>query len=357
MKAKLIPLFLAKPGMIVAEDVYTIDNKLVIPKNTIITDKIITKLKFYRIIDIYISIPEPVKENHIKASYSEKIKKSQEFKDLHIEINTVTTGLKSNLNNIIAKDKEVNASEMIDQVDVIIAHCRNGIHLFDMLHCMRESDDLTYIHSLNVALISNILGRWLKLSKEDLDILTLGGLLHDIGKLLIPPKILLKNSTLTDSEYSIIKTHPIRGYQLMSKKGLNKHVLNAILMHHERCDGSGYPSGLKDSRIDPFAKIIAIADVYDAMTSSRVYRAALCPFEAISIFETEGLQKYDPHYIMTFLEEIVQSYIGNQVRLSNKQIGEIVMINKQALSKPVVQVGDKFIDLSKDHSVSIEAIL
>lgn len=342
--------------MIIAEDVYTIDDKLVIPKNTVITDKIITKLKFYRIIDINITIPEPAKENHIKASYSEKIKKSQEFKDFHVEINTVTSGLKNNLNNIITKDNEVNASEMINQVDEIVSHCRNGIHLFDMLHCMRESDDLTFLHSLNVALISNILGRWLKLSKEDLDILTLGGLLHDVGKLMIPPKILFKDTSLTETEYSIIKTHPIRGYQLMAKKGLNKHVLNAILMHHERCDGSGYPSSLNGPRIDPFAKIIAIADVYDAMTSSRVYRAALSPFEAISIFEKEGLQKYDPHYIMTFLEEIVQSYLGNQVRLSNKQVGEIVMINKQALSKPVIQVGDKFIDLSKDQSVSIEAI-
>jgi HD-GYP domain-containing protein (c-di-GMP phosphodiesterase class II) len=129
-------------------------------------------------------------------------------------------------------------------------------------------------------------------------------------------------------------------------------------MHHERFDGSGYPSNLRGSEIEDFAKIIAIADVYDAMTATRCYREPLCPFEAIRIFEDEGLQKYDPRFIMTFLENVVSSYINNRVVLSNGIIGDIVFINKMFLSKPIVRTEDgDFIDLSKERGLGILAIL
>jgi HD-GYP domain-containing protein (c-di-GMP phosphodiesterase class II) len=350
---------MAEAGMIIAEDVYTVDNRLIIPKNTAITDKIITRLKFYKINDISIAITEvqPMVTTHIKVNYSETIKSSNEFKKFNNKYDKLIYDLKSQLLNTISQKVPIDTSLLLNQIKSIVAESRNGIHLFDILHCMPESDDITYIHSLNVALISNVLGHWLKFSEEELSTLTLGGLLHDIGKLVLPPEIMYKRDSLTDAEYATVKTHPIRGSQLLNNSNLNPHILNMVLMHHERCDGSGYPSGLRSSRIDSFAKIIAIADVYDAMTSARVYRPALSPFEAISIFESEGLQKFDPHYIMTFLEEIVQAYVGNRVRLNNKQEGEIVMINKQILSRPIIQVEDQFIDLSKDHSLSIAALL
>jgi putative nucleotidyltransferase with HDIG domain len=350
---------MAEAGMIIAEDVYTHDNRLIIPKNTVITDKIITRLKFYNISSISIAIAEsksPVSK-HIKINYSETIKSSNEFKKFNSKYDILINDLKLQLLNLISQKSQIDTSLLLNQIKSIIAESRNGIHLFDILHCMPESEDITYIHSLNVALISNVLAHWLKFSEEEINILTLGGLLHDIGKLVLPPEIMFKRNSLTDAEYAIIKTHPLRGYQLLNNSNLNPHIMNMILMHHERCDGNGYPSGLKSSRIDSFAKIIAIADVYDAMTSARVYRPALCPFEAISIFESEGLQKFDPHYIMTFLEEIVQSYVGNRILLSNKQEGEIIMINKRALSRPIIQVDDQFIDLSKVQSLSIAAIL
>jgi HD-GYP domain-containing protein (c-di-GMP phosphodiesterase class II) len=128
-------------------------------------------------------------------------------------------------------------------------------------------------------------------------------------------------------------------------------------MHHERCDGTGYPNGLVSHEIEPFAKLIAIADVYDAMTCARVYRGPLCPFEVISLFETEGYLKYDTKYLLTFLEGIVQTYINNNVRLSNKMEGEIVLINKFDLSRPVIMVGDEFIDLSRHRDLYIEALV
>jgi putative nucleotidyltransferase with HDIG domain len=201
------------------------------------------------------------------------------------------------------------------------------------------------------------MGKWLHFMPDDLEVITLCGLLHDIGKLMIPNKIITKPDRLTDEEFSTIKTHTIRGYNLLKTKQIDSRIKHAALMHHERCDGSGYPYGFFSDQIDHFAKLVAIADVYDAMTCSRVYRGPLCPFEVVNIFETEGLTKYDPKCIIIFLESIVQTYIHNRVRLNNNQEGEIIMINKLDLSRPVVKVGDEFVDLSKKRNLFIESLV
>lgn len=222
---------------------------------------------------------------------------------------------------------------------------------------MRAYDDLTYAHCLNVALICNVFAGWLHFSQEDTELATLCGLFHDIGKLCIPDSIIKKPDRLTNEEYDVIKTHTIEGYKLLQNQPVNDHIKNAALMHHERCDGSGYPFGLTGNRIDKFAKIVSIADVYDAMTAARVYRGPLCPFTVIDIFEKEGLQKYESEYILCFLKNVVLTYIGQRVRLTNGQEGDVVFINPQQLSRPMIQCGDTFVDLSKQKDIAIERLL
>ena len=128
-------------------------------------------------------------------------------------------------------------------------------------------------------------------------------------------------------------------------------------MHHERCDGTGYPLGLTGPRIKDFAKIVAIADVYDAMTSKRVYRGPLCPFKVIEIFIEEGLQKYEAKYILTFLNQITNTYIHNRVRLTNGQEGDIVLINQLDIARPIVKCGNEFVNLAERRELHVEAIL
>ena len=154
-----------------------------------------------------------------------------------------------------------------------------------------------------------------------------------------------------------MQTHPQEGYKILKNSDLDPHVKNAALMHHERCDGSGYPLHLQGPQIDPFAKIVAIADVYDAMTSARVYRGPLCPFVAISLFESEGLQKYDTNAIMTFLSNIVNTYLLNRVRLNNGLEGDIVFINRNHLSRPTIRIGEKYVDLTQTPDLYIEEII
>jgi putative nucleotidyltransferase with HDIG domain len=345
------------PGMVVAEDVYTINNQLVIPRGTVITDRILKRLKDYSIYNLTVLIPEKPEPIKTVMIHSEKIKNSPEFKQFNEEFLNSVNVFKAQLSHIVDKDNPIDQTNLLADVSKTLSETRNGIHLFDMLHCMRESDDIAYVHSLNVALICNVFGHWLKLSEDDIEVLTLCGLLHDIGKLKLPHEILYKEEPLTQEEYEILKTHPSLGYEILKYKDLDQRIVNAAFMHQERCDGSGYPRKLQGEQIDSFAKIVAIADVYDAMTSARVYRPALSPFDAIRNFESVGLQKFDPHYIMTFLEGIVNSYVGNHVRLNNNAEGEIILINKQALSKPVIKSGDTFIDLSKEHHLHIVAVL
>lgn len=239
----------------------------------------------------------------------------------------------------------------------IVANHSGSISILDMLQNMREYDDSTYTHSLNVALICNILAGWLKLSDEEVELATACGLFHDIGKLLIPYSIISKPGKLSEEEFATIKKHPTLGYQLLLSQDVDDHVKNAALMHHERSDGSGYPLKLKGNQIDPYARIVAIADVYDAMTAARCYRGPLCPFRVIEMFEAEGFQKYDVSILLPFLENVANSCLQNRCLLSDGRKGTIIYINKDKLSRPIVQCGGEYVNLADQPDLEIVRLL
>lgn len=191
----------------------------------------------------------------------------------------------------------------------------------------------------------------------DMDTLTLCGLLHDIGKSKIPNEIIGKPGKLTDSEYEEIKKHPVIGYNLVKNLDIDQRIKNAVLLHHERFDGKGYPLGLTGNEIDDFTSIVSIADVYDAMTANRCYRDGLCPFEVIAIFEKEGLTQFNPKYILTFLDHIANTYINNEVLLSDGSSGKIVLINKK-LTRPTIQLDNgNFVNLESRLDLYVQAII
>ena len=163
-----------------------------------------------------------------------------------------------------------------------------------MIHCIEGYDDLTYVHSINVALISRVIGKWMGLSPEECDTLTICGLLHDIGKVMIPIEIITKPSRLSPTEYALIQTHTIHGYNLLEKIELDERIKLAALQHHERCDGKGYPNKLRYNEINQFSRIVAIADVYDAMTSNRCYRKSLGFDVCYDEIEKNLGKMYDP---------------------------------------------------------------
>ena len=149
-----------------------------------------------------------------------------------------------------------------------------------------------------------------------------------------------------------MKTHPVLGKKILNDKGFDPRILYAALQHHERADGSGYPRGLEEDEIDDFASIVAIADVYDAMTTARAHRDPLCSFQVISEFEKEGLQTFNTKYILTFLERIANTYNNSRVMLNNAKTGRVVYIYKSSLSRPVVQLDNGEIINLADNAFS-----
>ena len=336
MNDNTIFIFDAHAGMKLSRDIILSDGSLLAPKDTVLTPSLIAKISSLHVLEINI--------------YNE-----EEDSAAQAERNAALA--RTDVDNINYYERVRNSDTMVSETMNILSEARNSLQMFDMLHAMRNKDDITFVHSVNVALIASIIGKWLNFNDEQIKTLTLAGLLHDIGKLLVPDNILNKPGTLTDNEYEIMKHHVNLGYEQIKDKKLPLPVKEAILLHHEKCDGSGYPFGLKSPDIPAVAKIITIADVYDAMTASRIYRAPICPFEVVKMMYQDAFTKFDPIYAIPFLKNVVASYIGTNVKLSDGRTGNVVLINDNALDKPIVQCGNDYVNLSKNSGLSIVSLI
>lgn len=364
MKTTRYAVTSVKSGMILAEDVYNSSDQLVLNAGTVLTDRSITRLKFYSIHEVLIDT-SPAKtevKTRIRPSdvptYTERVKRSEDYRTFAKSYKSTLDLFQNRISQFTLTRKGLNAQELLDSVKQTFSTAETTGKIFDMLMCIRSLDDITFVHGMNVALISMLFGQWLGYSKEDCEVLMLAGLLHDIGKLKIPPEILKKKGSLTSEEFDIIKSHPLEGYNLLKDQNLDDRVVVSALQHHERCDGTGYPNGLKGAHIHDFAKIISIADVYDAMTASRCYRGPICPLEVLNAFESEGLSKYDPKFLLTFMDKVVSTYLHQYVLLNNGNVGEIVMINKHSPARPIIRMlNSECLDLSRERSISIVGIV
>ncbi len=328
---------------------------------------------------IYIPVPvptpvvEPVKEEpkeppkaeeqktHIEETktHYQKIMESAEFKGFQLDYFKALEYLKDVFHSIKEnKGYRIDEKALVESIAPLFVSRTTITEVFDMLHHMHALDDTVYAHCINVALISRMIGRWLHFDQHDLDVLTCCGLLHDIGKIDIPEEVLNKPGKLTDEEFAMIKGHPKAGYEMLRNKDIDNRIKQTALMHHERYDGSGYPNGLASEFLVDYAMIVAIADVYDAMTAARSYRVPLCPFQVIENFEKDGFQKYHTKYIYIFLNRIATTYQNNRVMLNDGRGAQIVMLNKNYLSKPVVQFDDgECLDLSTAKDLHITKII
>ena len=359
------------PGMIVASPIVTKRGQTISKPGEKLTPQLIAKLSFYKIDVVTVEgqasapvdteavakksnpkpddkkaepqntnkLDKPKEESRVsdQITYSQRLKQSSHFQKFQSDYALNIANLKEHFNSIIAGGNADCCSDLLEQCEALFKS-KTTLELFDMLANMRNLEDPIYSHSLNVGLIARCIGKWLHLSKSDLNTLTLAGLLHDIGKTQIPEDILNKPGKYTDEEFATMKTHPLLGKKILNGKGFDSRILAATLQHHERSDGSGYPRGLMEDEIDDFAAIIAIADVYDAMTSARAHRDPLCSFQVINQFEKDGLNKYHTKYVLTFLEHMANTYNNSRVMLNTAKTGRVVYINKSDLSRPVIQL-------------------
>lgn len=342
----LVSVDVLKSGMILARPVYRYDDgKILLRANIELKSFYIKRLKEMRY--PYVYIRESGDDEEDQQAEIEPIKQETRVKAGAIFRETVQVMQKNNNFNLQGLKKVV--GEMIDQI------FHNNDVVYNMVD-IRSHDSYTFAHSVNVCTISLLLGSALNFSRNDLESLGVGALLHDIGKIFVDSQILNKPSKLAPEEFEMVKKHPRDGYELLKEKVyLNFSSSHVAFQHHEREDGSGYPRGLTGERIHRFAKIVSVVDVYDAMTSERVYRKAIPSHIVLAEIKAQAEKKFD-QTVVDSLEKIVAPYpVGSVLLLNN---GESVVVRKVTRSECQVRVntgpreGETF-DLYRAHGLSV----
>lgn len=345
-----------KTNMVLSRDVISDTGIVLMSENTMLNDRNIMKLKVYDIESVFIKsedgpFEEPVE---VPSSYPEpvRIRETQNFKEFERKYEKSATETKAVFLSI-GSGNGVDLDQLYNITKEIMDSLRSKSDLFMYLGNLKKMDEHTYAHSINVSLLCNLFGFWMGFDQEEIINLTTAGMLHDIGKTKVSAEILNKESSLTKDEFEELKRHTIYGFRILEKEDLDERIKKTALMHHEKINGTGYPTGAKGNQIDAFARIVAIADIYDAMTSERNYRERICPFDVLKTFEQNCYGELDTEYLLLFLQNIAYTYVGSWVELSNGQIGEVVFINANHLSTPIVRVENTFYDLTMRKDIAI----
>lgn len=320
-----------KPGMILAKDVimYSRDNlsMLLLAKGQVLNNIYIDKINYHNIEGVYIE-SEAFSDIDIEPYISDKLK----TKSLKVIYDTYYE-FQINSGKISAQLIKQMGSVVNSIVQELLYKDNLAYNLIDF----KNYDSYTYLHCLNVAMLSISTGISLKLSEQQLNDLGLAGMLHDIGKMSIPIELLNKPDKLTKEEYEIIKSHPINAVNQL-KNTVKPEILRAIEDHHEKLDGTGYPYGKKGNNISPYAKILTVCDVYDALTSDRPYRRSVFPNEVVEYMMGSTDTLYDYEVFEHFIKIIVAYPVGTFVKLSSEKLAVVVKNHPENLLRPLVRI-------------------
>lgn len=221
------------------------------------------------------------------------------------------------------------------KVEALKYNCRKLVDDPDIMNLFivaADTKEYTFRHTVHVGVLAGLIGKWIGLKEADIDQVMLAGLLHDIGKAYISEDLLNKKTALSPREFETIQQHPQFSYNLLKNLPVPPAVLEGIIQHHERLDGSGYPCQLLGRELGLFGKIIAVADCYDAMTSNKVYRQAELPFFAIEELMRDMFDKLDPHICAVFLKNLKESLVGQIVCFADGQEARIAYVEEQGFA-------------------------
>lgn len=242
----------------------------------------------------------------------------------------------------------VNTDEAKEVVIQVANSITRSSHAMVWLTNLKNRDEYTSIHCMNVCIMAVSFGRSIGMSKPELEVIGLGALLHDLGKMRVPLEILNKPGKLTEEEFEIMKTHPMEGYTMLEKQAnLPLEVLDIVKHHHERRNGKGYPSKLKGDEINNMTRMVAIVDVYDAITSDRCYHDAITPYDALKNMYEWVNEDFDKSIIEQFIKCLGIYPIGCVVELNLGHIGIVVTASEKTKLRPIVLLisnskGEKF---------------
>lgn len=233
----------------------------------------------------------------------------------------------------------------------------NSTIFFDFPKWMK-SDKYPCHHAVLVSLFVGLIAHKAGMEKKQILEASIAGYLHNIGQLLISEDIFNKPGALSEKELAEVQKHTIYGYELLKEiPGMPDSIADAVLHHHEREDGSGYPAGLKTPEIHPYAKLIAIADIYIAMCSEKLYRPGHSPIKTIEHIKNDSFGRLDRAFVQYFLKLVLDKLdIGKQVILNNGWSGEIVFVDQNAVTQPIVKCGEQIINLQLEKDLYIEGV-
>lgn len=322
-----VPISLLRPGMVLARSIFGSDGQLWLNAGIQLKSNYIASLWRAGILSVYISDPY-MNDVSVAEVISEQTRRQavKVVKDTLQATKTLKQGSLV-LNGQFSRLVENVVGEVLGNRDVVV-------NLADI----RDADDYTFYHSVNVSVLTLLAGAELNWSRERLEQLGAGALLHDMGKVWIDDVILRKNGSLTPEEYDEIKKHPIFGHDILSAQdNISADSTSIVLQHHERCDGSGYPLNLAQRDIHPFARLVMVVDVYDALTSDRPYRPSMKPHVAIEMI-TGCSETYDHEMVRALLNFLAAYPVGTALRLSNGDLGLVVKNRKGTPLRPIVRI-------------------
>ncbi|MDU2063476.1 MAG: HD domain-containing protein [Sporomusaceae bacterium] len=335
------------PGMEVARDVTSIDGVVLVTAGTVLQKSHITTMQNWNIAKIFIfaeifmnPITDPKVQQFIN-SYNQSVTIVQKTFDT------------------IRETQEVPLETFTQTADTIAEQVVTIENMVDQLYNLPDCDDYTFRHSVNVSAVSALIATWLKYPADSVSAVALAGLLHDVGKSQLPPEILNRVNRLTPEQYELYKSHTTIGYDLAKKaKGIAESVLAGIVEHHERVDGSGYPNRLSGDEIHPYARIVAIADLFDeALTIAAEKPGALSPYTSLDKLR-EQIYSIDAKTCMIFRNNMLNFLSGNSVILTNGQEARVVCINKEQAAKSIVQLDNgKVLDLAAEKDLFIHHVI
>ena len=344
-KRELIDVMNLKPGMITSNDIVH-NGVVLIGKGIKLTDSMLDKLKSLYEFDMVevISDKKSLKESETLEEVKATLKNvAKNIEYLFKNSNPINSSTTNEINNY--------SRNLLNQVKI-------NNNIIKSIILTGSGEDTIYLHSVNVAILSYLLGKWSNMSENKLQYLMSASLLHDFGKVKIDKSLIEKPSKLTKKEYEIVKTHTILAYnEIKEIPFISKSVLYGVLMHHERCDGTGYPLGLSGDQIHEFARIISITDTFDAINSNRPYKKTRKPLTALKIIKDESLKTLDYSLCNTFLKGLENYYIGEHALLSNNCTCKIIQLNHNNFESPLVFSNNEFIDLSQNKELSIIKLL
>lgn len=265
----------------------------------------------------------------------------------------------SNLFQNINLNESPPIKELIHAYQPLIEQAIDHTESIRYLHGIKDYDEYTYRHSINVGMISAVIGKLLGRSKKEIFLLGQMGLLHDIGKTMVSPDIINKPGRLNEDEWTEITRHTIYGYKILKEVGdLDIHIPAAALLHHERIDGSGYPNKVKEKELPFLVQILSVADTYDAISTERVYQAKRPDFEGINILVDEAYKnKLNPGIVFPFVKYLMRQYIRKEVVLNTGDHGEIIFIHDDEPHQPLIMTNEEYIDLRKNRKIQLSDVV